>query len=150
MDLELKLQEYTRVVRKQRQNLNKLIQTEICTLDQDLQSLEQKTRRMYDRGMSFLNKFCTQVDKYLACLATQDRVVDRLLNRIRPIVSADVLEQAKRLRAATLDQQQQWYEAQDDLEDLQDALSRRQKRNARRGIRLPVDQVRVSMSLCTL
>ena len=139
MDLELKLQEYTRVVRKQRQNLNKLIQTEICTLDQDLQSLEQKTRRMYDRGMSFLNKFCTQVDKYLASLATQDRVVDRLLNRIRPIVSADVLEQANRLRDVTLVQQQRWY----DLDDKQDDLSRRQKRNARRGKHLSVDQVRV-------
>ena len=75
----------------------------------------------------------------MARLVTQGRVVDRLLDRIRPIVSADVFEQANRLRDVTLVQQQRWY----DLDDKQDDLSRRQKRNARRGKHLSVDQVRV-------
>ena len=145
--MELKLRECTEAVQKKRQDLNVLINSEVDTLTQDLHVLEQKTRRVYNKGMSFLNNFCAEVDKCMARLVTQGRVVDRLLDRIRPIVSADVIKQANRLRDATLVQQQRWY----DLDDKQDGLSRRQKRNARRGKQLSVDQVRGSSeshSLC--
>ena len=106
-----------------------------------MQALERKTRRVYNQGMTFLNNFCAQADKYLDCVATQRRVVTNLLDRIRPIVSADVLEQAKELRAVTLAQQQRWFEAQDDLDDLQNAVLRRKQRYARRGMKVSADQV---------
>ena len=133
-------------MRNQRQKLNTLVNAEAKALAQDMQTLEEKVRRVYKQGMTFVNMFCAHVDKYLARLATQRHVVTQLLDRIRPVVSADVLKQAKELRAVTLAQQQRWYEAQDELDDLQDSVVRRQKRNARRGIQIPIDQVKTLSS----
>ena len=131
------MQECTEDVRDQRQDLNTLIHAEVECVTQDLQALEQLTRRVYNQGMPFLNSFCTQSNKYLESLSTQRRVVTHLLDRIRPLVSEHVLEQAKQLRTTTLTQQKLWYDAQDDLDDMQT----RQKRNARRGMKVLADKV---------